>query len=128
LLPTSVNRFEDIEVNVNGFGLWSVYVQATPFVFTGTGTGAGLALEDVGVARGSVSGLAQDAITVFWFLGTYDTEWTLSTNARRIARSLLGTGGWRSLGFNGWDYALAIDGDEDAGTYTTTVTYYLTFP
>ena len=39
-----------------------------------------------------------------------------------------GTNGWRSLGFNGLDYTLNVNGDEDAGTYTTTVTYYLTFP
>ncbi len=48
---------------------------------------------------------------------------------RRIGReSLRDHSGWRSLGFSGRGHSLAVDGDEDAGTYTTTVTYYLTFP
>ncbi len=128
LVPTNVTRFTDVEVNVVGFGRWSVYVEATPFVYAGPGDGAGLELADIRMDRGSASGLIQDAITIFWILGSYDTTWTLAENPQRIARSLLGTGGWRSLGFNGWDYSLAVDGDEDAGTYTTTVTYYLTFP
>lgn len=128
LEPTSVTRFEDVEVNVIGLGFWSVNVEATAFTYAGPGSGSGLDLADVRVVRGSASGLTQNAITVFWFLGSYDTSWTLSTSPQRIARSLLGTGGWRSLGFNGWDYTLAVDGDEDAGSYTTTVTYYLTFP
>jgi len=128
LAPTNVTRFSDVEVNVAGFGLWSVYVEATPFVYTGPSGGTGLELADIRVERGSTSGLTQDAISVFWFFGRYDTTWTLSSNPQRIARSLRGTGGWRSLGFNGWDYSLAVDGDEDAGTYTTTVTYFLTFP
>lgn len=128
LVPTAVTRFDDVQVNVVGFGLWSVYVEATPFAYTGPGTGNGLDLTDVRMDRGSASGLTQDAITPFWFFGTYDTTWTLSASPQRIARSLLGTRGWRSLGFNGWDYSLAVDGDEDAGTYATTVTYYLTFP
>lgn len=126
--PTSVTHFDDVEVNVVGIGLWSVYVEATAFEYVGPGSGLGLDLSDVRMARGSASGLSQNAITIFWFLGTYDTTWTLSTAPRRIARSLLGTNGWRSLGFNGWDYTLAVDGDEDAGSYATTVTYYLTFP
>lgn len=126
--PTAVARFDDVEVNVVGLGRWSVYVVATSFDYTGPGTGIGLDLSDVRMDRGSASGLTQNAITTFWFLGNYDTTWTLSTTPQRIARSWLGTGGWRSLGFNGWDYTLAVDGDEDAGTYGTTVTYYLTFP
>ena len=128
LSPTTVDRFDDIEANVNGFGLWSVYVEATPLAYAGPGSGAGLELADIRVDRGSASGLTQDAITIFWILGSYDPTWPLATTPRRIARSLLGTGGWRSLGFNGWDYTVAVDGDEDAGTYATTVTYYLTFP
>jgi len=128
LPPTAVSRFDDIEVNVNGFGLWSVYVEATAFAYSGSGNGTGLELADIRLDRGSTSGLTQNAITTFWFFGSYDATWTLSSNPQRIARSLLGTGGWRSLGFNGWDYSLAVDGDEEAGTYTTTVTYYLTFP
>lgn len=128
LPPTSVTRFDDVEVNVVGLGLWSVYVEATSFDYTGPGSGDGLDLDDVRMVRGSASGLTQNAITIFWFLGAYDAAWNLSTTPQRIARSWLGTGGWRSLGFNGWDYTLAVDGDEDAGAYVTTVTYFLTFP
>ena len=85
-------------------------------------------MSDLRVERGSASGLTQNAITIFWFLGNYAAMWNLSTTPQRIARSLLGTNGWRSLGFNGQDYTLAVDGAEDGGTYTTTVTYFLTFP
>lgn len=126
LPPTAVNRFDDIEVNVIGIGFWSLYVQATPLAYTGTG--AGLSLNDLRVDRGSASGLTQNAITIFWFLGAYATTWNLSATPQRIARSFLGTNGWRSLGFNGNDYTLDVNGNEDAGTYATTVTYYLTFP
>jgi hypothetical protein len=125
LAPTAVTHFDDIEVNVVGFGLWSVNVVATAFDYAGSGTGSGLDLGDVRMVRGSVSGLRQTAIRIF---GSYDTSWSLSTAPQRIARSFLGTRGWRSLGFNGSDYSLAVNGDEDAGTYTTTVTYFLTFP
>ena len=128
LPPTTVNRFDNIEVNVIGIGFWSLYVQATPLTYTGPHTGAGLNLSDLRVNRGSASGLTQNAITIFWFLGAYNTSWNLSTTPQRIARSFLGTNGWRSLGFNGLDYTLNVNGNEDAGTYTTTVTYYLTFP
>jgi hypothetical protein len=38
------------------------------------------------------------------------------------------TNGWRSLGFGPAQFALALDGTEDAGTYTTTVTYTITNP
>lgn len=128
LPPTATNRFDDVEVNVTGIGFWSLYVQATPLDYTGPHTGAGLDLNDLRVNRGSNSGLTQNAITIFWFFGAYTTTWDLSTTPQRIARSFLGTNGWRSLGFNGTDYTLNVDGNEDAGSYTTTVTYYLTFP
>jgi hypothetical protein len=106
----------------------SVRVEATPLVCAGLGERTSRELADIRVERGSASGLTQDAISVLWFFGRYDTTWTLSSNPQRITRGLLGTGGWRSLGFNGWDDSLTVDGDEDAGTYTTTVTYFLTFP
>ena len=128
LPPTAVSRFDDVQVNVVGFGYWSLYVQATPLDYSGPGSGAGLNVSDLRVNRGSASGLTQNAITIFWFLGSYTTSWNLSTTPQRIARSLLGTNGWRSLGFNGLDYTLNVNGDEDGGTYTTTVTYYLTAP
>lgn len=131
LEPTSVSRFEDIEVRVNGIGRWSVNVEATPLAYSGPGTGGGLDLGDLRVDRGSASGLSQEAITtrfLFFTIGRYDASWTLSTTPREIANTLIGTNGWRSLGFNGWDYTLAVNGDEDAGSYSTTVTYFLTSP
>ncbi len=127
LPPTSTDRFDDIEANVVGIGFWYVNVQATPLTYTGPGTGAGLDLNDLRVNRGSNSGLTQTAIRG-WLLSFYDTAWNLSPTPQRIARSFLGTNGWRSLGFNGNDYTLDVNGNEDAGTYATTVTYYLTFP
>lgn len=126
LPPTDVTRFDDVQVNVAGNGRWSVYVEATPFTYVGPGVGDGLTLDDVTVTPGSVSGLTQTAF--FRPASRYETSWTLSATPFRIGRSVLGTGGWRSLGFNGWDYTVAVDGDEDAGAYTATVTYFLTFP
>ena len=38
------------------------------------------------------------------------------------------TDGWISLGFNGLDYTVDVQGDEDAGDYVTTVTYTMVNP
>ncbi len=61
LPPTAISRFDDIEVNVNGLGLYSVYVEATAFAYSGSGSSTGLELDDLRVNRGSVSGLTQNA-------------------------------------------------------------------
>ncbi len=38
------------------------------------------------------------------------------------------TNGWRSLGFGPAQFELALDGSEEAGTYSTTVTYTIALP
>ena len=40
-----------------------------------------------------------------------------------IADSATKTGGWESLGFGPRDFSIEFDGSEDAGDYSTTVTY-----
>jgi hypothetical protein len=128
LLPTDVRSFSGVEVNATRRGRWSVQVVATPLAYTGPGNGDGLALGDVRVVRGSRSGLAQDAITWQGNAGWYWADWQLSTSAQAIASRTGATRGWRSLGFSGLDYEVAVQGDEDPGSYTTTVTYLLTAP
>jgi hypothetical protein len=128
LPPTQVNRFDDVEVNSTRNGRWQVDVIATPLSFVGAGTAGGLALSDIVVVRGSRSGLTQAAIVGPGGSTSYDTSWPLSTITRRIATRTGSTQGWRSLGFNGLDYSLLVQGDEAHGTYTTIVTYLLSSP
>ena len=123
LLPTHVHRIDDVEVDVARNGRWYVYVQATPFAYTGPAAGDGLDLSAITVRRGVRSGLTQNAITGPGGSASYAASWALSTNLQQIATRTGGTGGWRSLGFNGWDYELSVDGGEDPGSYRTIVTY-----
>jgi hypothetical protein len=125
LLPTSVNRFTDVQVNVTRRGRWSVEVVATPWTYVGSGTAASLPLDSVRVVRGTRSGLTQNAISGPGGSAFYWAAWSLSTASQRIASRTGATGGWRSMGFNGWDYELLVDGSEDPGSYTTVVTYVL---
>lgn len=144
LLPTVVQRFENVQVRAVRNGRWSLHVVATPFTYVGPTGAQGLLLSEVRVHRGVRSGLVQDAIVGHEPGGGtggsrgggsgnagsfgYLTAWSLSSDAQEIAWRSGSTGGWRSLGFSGSDYALTVDGDEASGTYTTTVTYFLTFP
>lgn len=120
LVPTSVLRFSDVQV-IASRGRWYVYTRATPISYTGPGTGAGLGLADIRVRRGAVSGLAAGA-------GTVAATWTFGTGYRLVARGRGTTFGWQSLGFNGRDYEVAVQGDEDPGEYFTQVTYLLYNP
>lgn len=126
--PTSVSRFDDIEVNVTHSGRWTVAVVATPLAYSGPGSGDGLTLGRIRVVRGSRSGLEQTAITGPGNSAWYWPAWLLSTTAQQIASRTGATGGWRSLGFNGWDYEVRVHGNEDPGSYATVVTYLLSAP
>jgi len=128
LPPTAVNRFDDIQINATRNGRWNLDVVATPLAYVGSGSGAGLALGDIRVVRGARSGLTQTAIFGPGNSAGYVASWILSTAPQRIAFRNGSTQGWKSLGFNGLDYEIAVDGDEAAGTFTTTVTYQLTAP
>lgn len=120
LPPTSVSAFEDVQV-FKTRGWWSVYVRATNLSFDGVpqGWSRGLDVDDIRVRRGSASGLSPGVAGV-------ENGWRLESYYQRIAHSRQGTGGWQSLGFNGEDYLLSVNGDEDPGTYITQVTYLLT--
>lgn len=128
LPPTSVNRFADVQVHVTRNGRWSVSVLASPISHTGPGTGGGLVLESISVTRGQRSGLEQDAIIGTGGSAFIADSWVLRAEAQTIAFRRGPTSGWRSLGFNGWDYDLSVDGSEAPGTYSTVVTYILTAP
>ena len=124
---SDVNDFADVQVSVRtgfGFPLWYVQVQAAPLRYRGDLQGAGLDLGDIEVVRGSVSGLNQQAVA--W--GQVKDRWALSEAGEWVAYSLLGTYGWQTLGFNGLDYRVNVDGDEEPGEYSTTVTYAIFYP
>ena len=123
LLPTNVHRIDDVQVDVAHRGRWYVYVQATPFTYTGPAAGAALDLSAITVRRGVRSGLTQTAISGPGGSASFAASWALSTAQQEIATRTGSTGGWRSLGFNGWDYELSIDGSADPGSYRTVVTY-----
>ncbi|MGL4611183.1 MAG: hypothetical protein ACRCYY_16150 [Trueperaceae bacterium] len=126
LPPTQVDRFADIQVAVRGGASWSIRVRATPLVYTGTATAGGFALGDIRVNRGAVSGLVTDASLLRGAVKL--TTWGLATTNTTIFRTNGATQGWDSLGFNGRDYVIRVQGDERPGQYTTVVTYELTFP
>lgn len=126
---SSVTDFSDVQVyvrkNAADFALWSVQVTASPLVNKSGAAGAGLALQDISVERGLASGLQQEAVTT---LGIVQSRWALSNSEQLIAFSARSTSGWKSLGFNGLDYRVKVDGDEDPGEYATTVTYTIVEP
>jgi hypothetical protein len=126
LPPTQVTKFADVQVAVRGGASWSIRVKATPFVFTGTGPASGFNLADIQVRRGAVSGLIADPSLLRG--GTQLTTWSLSTTSQTIFQTNGATIGWDSLGFNGQDYVIKVQGDEQPGQYVTVVTYELTFP
>ena len=120
LAPTSVTTFEDIQV-ASRAGNWYIYTRSTPT--SGFGAGSGFELRDVRVRRGAVSGLTRSsAISVML------NNWRLRTTWRAIAYGNSATQGWDSLGFNGYDYTIDIDGDEEPGDHSVTVTYLLFSP
>ena len=126
LTPTDVVDFTDVQVAVRR-GTWRIFVGAFPLTYAGDHSGAGVRLADIRVERGTVSGLTPTAIT-HRPGGSMSTAWNMTNSWQRIALDSGTTGGWRSLGFNGLDYVLTVQGDEDPGTYTTVVFYLLTNP
>lgn len=117
--PTLVERFGDVIVFSNREN-WSVHLSATPLTFTPLmgGRVGFLALPDIRVDPIRYPGAGVTRPQSRWNLGT-----TLS-----IATGVSRTSGWRTLGFGGSDYELVVHGDEEPGTYTTTVTYTITAP
>lgn len=120
LNPTSVTNFGDVRVLANR-ATWRVTVSAGTFTFTPTVTGDtadGIALSDIRV-------MPANAGVTTWVTARL-ADWNVTTTAN-IASGIR-TQGWRSLGFSGSDYQLAVQGDEAAGTWTTNVTYTITAP
>jgi hypothetical protein len=130
LPPTQVVGFEDIQVVWRRNTNWRVQVQATNLVFTGTGPAAGFNLADIRVRRGVFSGKtpgpAVGAPTIA--VANVTAQWSLTTAWQTIVNESGSTRGWESLGFNGRDYEIRVQGDETQGQYTTVVTYRLVSP
>ncbi len=130
LPPTLVSNFDDIQVVWRRNTNWRVQVQATNLVFTGTGPATGFNLADIRIKRGAVSGKtpgpAVGAPTIA--VANVSTQWTLSNAWQTIVNESGATRGWESLGFNGRDYEILVQGDETQGQYTTVVTYRLVSP
>ena len=126
LEPTDVTSFGDVIVFSNR-ATWNVTVSATVISFENDFelddsdgepiSGNGVDLSDIIVRRGGTPGLNVSSVASAWNLATTGP----------IANGVR-TQGWRSLGFSGDDYRLAVNGDEDPGTYTTTVTYTIAAP
>lgn len=129
LEPTATRGFDDIEIRIpggRGTPAWYVEVSATPLIYSGSGPGDGLALSDLWVERGASSGLVPEFSQPR--NGAVADSWRLGASPQRIAEGGVGTGRWRSLGFNGRDYRLDVQGDEDAGVWRTVVSYTLVAP
>ena len=130
LPPTQVSSFDDIQVVWRRNTNWRVQVRATTLVFTGTGPATGFNLADIRVRRGVFSGktpgpaVGAPTIAVANVLAT----WSLSTAWQTVVNENGATRGWESLGFNGRDYEIRVQGDETQGQYTTVVTYRLVSP
>ena len=121
LPPTEVIEFEDIQVATRGGGEWRIYTRSLNPV--GFAADSGFRLNDVRVNPGSVSGLTRSA-RINAMLG----GWDLRTNYRYIVRGRGATQGWDSLGFNGHDYVIRVQGDEQPGEHQVSVEYLLFFP
>ena len=121
LAPTAVTDFSDVQVFSNQAS-WSVYVSASALGFTqldsGITSGAGIALSDIVVTPTGTKGAN---------VSTVSSSFALDASTA-VATGVNTSGGWQSLGFSGGDYALAVNGDENPGMYTTTVTYSFTAP
>lgn len=133
LIPTYTN-VSDVTVRANGDGSeWCVFVSATAFP-----AASGLSVSDISVTRdkGPVSGLQAPG----WLFspknkGRQIKTWVMSTTDVEVGCSQANTpsskksgDGWVSLGFNGLDYELTVDGDEEPGTYTSVITYTIVYP
>jgi hypothetical protein len=126
LPPTQVTAFSNIQVSVRA-GRWSVNVQAIPQ--SGFESTSGLALSDISVTPGLRSGLeGTGPLRPNQGNGQVNASWTLSSSPTVIASGQGNTRGWQSLGFNGWDYSLNVQGNEAPGEHRTIVRYTLTAP
>lgn len=118
LEPSSVSEFADIQVFNTRNAVW--FIRTRTIINSGFDNASGLALSDITVNPGLSSGLS---------LGTGFNirlnTWSLRTNWRFIARGFGSTQGWSSLGFNGTDYQIDIQGDESPQDHSATVIYQL---
>ena len=82
------------------------------FSNNGTGWAVDVSTDNVSFDWGKVSVTATGANAANFTLA----DATVASNTGK-------TGGWESLGFGPDDFSITFDGSEDAGTYSTTVTY-----
>ncbi len=121
LAPTTVTDFGNVIVFSNRTS-WEVRVNASALGFADTFTlgvaAGGVALSDIVVKPSGVKGTG---------VTTVAANWDLANTSGNVNGDLVANGakttGWSSLGFSGNDYKLTVNGDENPGTYTTTVTY-----
>ncbi|MCA9329452.1 MAG: hypothetical protein KC422_12450 [Trueperaceae bacterium] len=116
LSPTAVNGFSDIQVFTTQSAYWYVRTRAV----VSSGFTGGINVGDISVDPGSVSGLSRG--TGFSWV---NPGWSLRTNWRTIAYGFFSTMGWSSIGFNGQDYKISVQGNESVGTHSLTVYYQL---
>ena len=98
--PTNASfNWDDVKVFSNNGAGWTVEVS------TGNDVGS------FDWSKVSVAATGANAVSSFSLADT------------TVAGSTSKTGGWASLGFGPDDFSITFDGSEDAGTYSTTVTY-----
>ena len=107
--PTNTTPFnwDDVQVFSNAQNGWEVSVATSNATF---------AWNKVTVEPGVITGKPNNA----------NVDDVFNLGSGRIADSTAKTGGWERLGFGPEDFSIQFDGSEDAGDYSTTVTYSIT--
>lgn len=120
--PSSVVDFADIQVRRTG-SFWRILMRVESV--SGFAPASGIAIADLRVNRGAVSGLSPSAAFSRGPLTFILSSWQLSTSYQTIARGQGATSHWDSLGFNGLDYTLYLNGNETPGQHRLIVRYLM---
>lgn len=114
-LSATADASDLLDIEVWASTAWVVSAAADGFVDAALNPAVGLSLADVTVTP---SGAWSDASV---------SPFTLDSGAG-FASGDVTEGAWRSLGISAASYTLAVQGDEAAGSYSTTVTYSIAAP
>jgi len=121
LAPTETPNFVDVRVFANRGG-WSVAVSAVDFTFVPT-DGSSEEFSALPLSRIRVT-----PVTAGSNVNLVLDDGSFNLASGTIANGTNATQGWQSLGFGGNNYEFFVDGTEEAGTYTTQVTYAISAP
>lgn len=115
--PTAVTQFAGLQVLYNAGG-WHLTAAMGAITFTDDFSasllGSGISASDITVTPTGTPGAGVTNVV---------SSFDLSTTSDIATGS--NTTGWSEVGISGDDYTLTVNGDEDPGTYTATVTFTL---